>query len=171
VREAVAESLRLNEVNKLEMSPQDRFEAAWQRTVLGWGTTTEIATETNVSRRLAGYMREVRQVYQADDQRGMKLRSLLGNLGENTWSAARSACLGLATGAERSLEERAATLAHQLTNKMTDFLSRDPEVTALALKLYDRDLPEPLVGYLKQHVTLIGDDDGEDPPTTSGLTL
>ena len=44
---------------------------------------------------------------------------------------------------------------------MTDFLSRDPEVTALALKLYDRDLPQPLAGYLKEHVTQVDDDDDD----------
>jgi hypothetical protein len=161
VREAVAESLRLNDVDKLEMSPQDRFEAAWQRTVLGWGSAPEVARETNVSLRLAWYMREVREAYQGEDAIGIRLRRELGALGDNTWRTARGAYRGLGTGEERSLQEKAATLAKQLTNKMTDFLSRDPEVTALALKMYDRDLPQPLVGYLKEHVPHVGDDDDE----------
>ena len=162
VREAVAESVRRNEVDKLEMSPKDRFEAAWMRTVLGWGSPPEVSLETNVSLRLAWYMREVREAYHGTDMIAVGLRSKLGALEDNTWGAARSAYIGLETGEERTLQEKAATLAHQLTNKMTDFLSRDPEVTALALKLYDRDLPQPLAGYLREHVAQIGeDDDGE----------
>jgi hypothetical protein len=73
--------------------------------------------------------------------------------------AARAAYLGLNAGSERSLQDKAATLAKQLTKKMTDFLSRDPEVTALALKMYDRDLPQPLLGHLKEHVAQVGDDE------------
>jgi ParB-like chromosome segregation protein Spo0J len=162
VRDAVAESLRLNEVDKLEMSSQDRFEAAWQRTVLGWGKAPEIALEANVSLRLAYYMQEVREAYHGMDLRAASLRSKLGALEENTWGRARSTYLGLAKGEERSLQDKAATLAKQLTKKMTDFLSRDPEVTALALQMYDRDLPQPLAGYLKDLITRVGDDDGEE---------
>jgi hypothetical protein len=161
VREAVAEGLRLNDVAKLEMSSQDRFEAAWQRTVLGWGSAPEVSRETNVSPRLAWYMRAVKEAYQGTDLKAATLRRKLGALEDNTWSSARNAYRGLETGEERSLQEKAATLAKQLTNKMTDLLSRDPEVTALALKIYDRDLPQPLAGFLKEHVAQVGDDDDE----------
>ncbi len=161
VREAVAESLRRNEVDKLEMSSKDRFEAAWQRTVLGWGSAPEVSLEANVSLRLAYYMQEVRDAYHGTGLTAASLRSKLGPLEDNTWGAARSAYLGLDGGEERSLQEKAATLANQLTKKMTNFLSRDPEVTALALKLYDRDLPQPLVGHLKAHVMQVGDDDDD----------
>jgi hypothetical protein len=159
VRDAVAESLSLNEVDKLEMTPKDRLEAAWQRTVLDWGTTVEIARETNVGRRTAGYMKAYREAYQRSDAVGARMKSMLGPLEDNSWGAVRMAYLGIDPGPERDLEQKAATLAHQLTKKMTSFLSRDPEVTALALKLYDPDLPQALVGYLKRHVTIIGDDD------------
>jgi ParB-like chromosome segregation protein Spo0J len=173
VREAVAESLRLNEVVKLEMSPQDRFEAAWQRTVLGWGSAPEVAREANVSLRLAWYMREVRDAYHGTDLSAAMLRRKLGPLEDNSWGAARAAYRGLEDGEERSLQEKAATLANQLTKKMTDFLSRDPEVTALALKIYDRDLPQPLAGFLKEHVSQVGDDDDEalELPTTPKAAL
>jgi ParB-like chromosome segregation protein Spo0J len=161
VREAVAEGLRLNDVAKLEMSSQDRFEAAWQRTVLGWGSAPEVSRETNVSLRLAWYMREVRDAYHGTDLSAEMLRRKLGPLEDNSWGAARAAYRGLEAGEERSMQEKAATLAKQLTKKMTDFLSRDPEVTALALKIYDRDLPQPLLGHLKEHVAQVGDDDDE----------
>lgn len=162
VREAVAESRNLNNVDKLEMSRQDNYATAWQRTVLGWGSTAEIARETNVSRRLAGYMREVREAYDKNDVTSARMRGALGRLEDSSWQAARAAYLDLASSPERSLQDKAATLAKQLTKKMTDFLSRDPEVTALALKLYDRDLPQPLMEHLPQHVTQIGDDDDGD---------
>jgi uncharacterized ParB-like nuclease family protein len=161
VREAVAESLRLNEVVKLEMTSKDRFEVAWQRTILGWGSPPEVSQETGVSLRLAWYMREVRNAYHETDLSALLLRRELGPLEDNSWGAARAAYLGLAASEERSLQEKAATLANQLTKKMTDLLSRSPEVTALALKIYDRDLPQPLVASLKEHVTQIGDDGDE----------
>ena len=105
-------------------------------------------------------MKEVREAYNRKDEIGVRMQGALGmHLGDNTWGAAREAYLGLKGSPERSLQDKAATLAKQLTKKMTSFLSRDPEVTALALKLYDPDLPQPLMGYLKEHVTLIGDDD------------
>ncbi len=161
VREAVAESRSLNNVDKLEMSPQDRYATAWQRTVLGWGSAAEVSRETNVSIRLARYMREVREAYNRNDETSARMRGALGRLEDSSWQAARAAYQDLASSPERSLQDKAATLAKQLTKKMTDFLSRDPEVTALALKIYDRDLPQPLAGYLKEHVAHVGDDDDE----------
>jgi hypothetical protein len=134
VREAVAESRRLNQVDKLEMSPQDNYASAWQQTVLGWGGTSEVARENNVSRRLAAYMKEVREAYNRNDEISVRMRGALGRLEDSSWGAARAAYLGLKAGPERSLNDKAATLAKQLTKKMTDFLSRDPEVTVEAVR-------------------------------------
>jgi hypothetical protein len=106
-------------------------------------------------------MRRVVEAYYRMDETGARMRRSLRLLEDSTWSAARSAHLGTSSEG-RDLQEKAATLAKQLTKRMTDFLSRSPEVTALALKLYDRDLPQPLMGFLKEHVTEIGDDDGGD---------
>jgi hypothetical protein len=90
VREAVAESLRLNEFYKLEMSPQDNYAAAWQRTVLGWGGTAAVSREANVSRRLAGYMREVKEAYNRNnDEISRRLRAALGRLEDSSWGARR----------------------------------------------------------------------------------
>jgi ParB-like nuclease family protein len=161
VREAVGESLRLNEVDKLEMSPKDNFAAAWQRTVLGWGSAADVQRETNVSIRLARFMREVREAYNKNDEISARMRGALGRLEDSSWGAARAAYLALAPSPERSLQDKAATLSKQLTKKMTDFLSRDPEVTALALKIYDPDLPQPLAGHLMEHVKQVDDDDDE----------
>ena len=164
VREAVAESLRLNEVDKLEMSLQDNYEQAWQRTVLRWGSKAEVVKATNVSATLVAHMRRVVEAYYRMDETGARMRRSLRLLEDSTWSAARSAHLGTSS-AGRDLQERAETLAKQLTKRMTNMLSKDPEVTALALKLYDRDLPQPLDDALQQHITKAGDDDdaGELP--------
>jgi hypothetical protein len=162
VREAVAESLRINEVTKLEMTSKDNLAAAWQRTVLGWGSAAEVQRETNVSIRLARFMREVREAYNRNDEISARMQGALGRLEDSSWGAARAAYLALAASPERTLEDKAATLAKQLMKKMTDFLSRDPEVTALALKMYDRDLIQPLARELNNLVKLVGDDDDEE---------
>jgi ParB-like chromosome segregation protein Spo0J len=171
VREAVDESLRLNEVDKLEMSLQDNYEQAWQRTVLRWGSKAEVVKATNVSTTLVAHMRRVVEAYYRMDETGARMRRSLGLLENNTWSAARSAHLGTSS-AGRDLQERAATLAKQLTKRMTNMLSKDPEVTALALKLYDRDLPQPLDDALQQYITKEGDDDGAgELPTVPGAAI
>ena len=174
VREAVAESLRLNEVYKLEMTAKDNFAAAWQRTVLEWGSAAEVSRETNVGIRLARYMRAVREAYKTDAVVGARMQNAFGRLEDSSWAAARAAYLALASTPQRSLEEKAATLAHQLTKKMTDFLSRDPEVTALALRFYDRDLPQPLGGFLKAQALPTGaedDDEALELPTVPKASL
>src|SRR5262249_27684732 len=59
IREAVDESVRRNDEIKLEMRIGDKFEAAWQRVVLGWGSKREIKEVTGVSDGLIGMMRRV----------------------------------------------------------------------------------------------------------------
>ena len=163
VREAVAESRSLNQEDELEMSLQDNYAAAWQQTVLDWGGPTEVMQMNNVSRRLATFMKEVREAYHRKDEIGSRMRGALGmHLGDNSWRAAREAYLGLKGSPERTLQDKAATLSKQLTNKMTDFLSRDPEVTAHALKMYDRELIPLLVRHLQELLPTIGGDDDDD---------
>ena len=173
VREAVAESLRANEVDKLEMSLQDNYEQAWQRTVLRWGSKAEVVKATNVSATLVAHMRRVVEAYYRMDETGARMRRSLVLLEDSTWSAARRAHSGISSEG-RDLQERAETLAKQLTKRMTNMLSKDPEVTALALKLYDRDLPQPLDDALQQYITKAGDDDGGDAaelPTVPGAAI
>jgi hypothetical protein len=89
-----------------EMFSQDPLEAAWQRTVLGWGSAPEVSRETNVSLRLVWYMRAVKEAYQGTDLKAETLRKKLGALEDNTWSSARNAYRGLETGEERSLQKK-----------------------------------------------------------------
>jgi hypothetical protein len=90
------------------------------------------------------------------------MRLAIERLEDVSWGAARAAYLALKPGPERTLQDKAATLSKQLTKRMTDFLSRDPEVTALALKLYDRDLIPLLTRHLQELVPTIGADDDDD---------
>jgi hypothetical protein len=116
----------------------------------------------NVSLRLASYMKEVKEAYNRGDDISARMRGALGRLEDSSWGTARAAYLDLKSTPERTLEAKAATLAKQLTKKMTDFLSRDPEVTAHALKLYDRDLIPLLTRHLQELVPTIGADDEDD---------
>jgi phage terminase large subunit-like protein len=92
IREAVTESVRLNDVIKLEMGRADRYEAAWQRVVLEWGSKSEIRRVTGVSDGLIAMMRRVVKTI----KRGNKtLKAKLPNLRTATWREARAAYLDL----------------------------------------------------------------------------
>ena len=58
----------------------DKYEAAWQRVVLDWGSKREIREVTGVSDRLIGNMRAVVAAYKASDVMGRTLRSKLPSL-------------------------------------------------------------------------------------------
>jgi hypothetical protein len=49
-------------------------------------------------------------------------------------------------------DDAAAKLSRQLTTRMTDTLSNDPEVTAQALWLYDRDMCLALADALQRRI-------------------
>ncbi|MBW5435666.1 hypothetical protein FXB41_12990 [Bradyrhizobium canariense] len=61
VREALDHAVTSNEVIKLAIPDRDRYELAWQRVVLGWGSKAEIARFAMVSERLVGNMRMSRR--------------------------------------------------------------------------------------------------------------
>jgi hypothetical protein len=56
------------------------------------------------------------------------------------------------TPKEWDMNEAAAKLARNLVTRMTTKLSDDPEVTARALWLYDRDLCPKLIEALQEHM-------------------
>jgi hypothetical protein len=149
VREAVDESVARNDIYKLPIGHADRFEAAWKRVLLDWGSKAEIVALCCVSEGIVAMMRRVKKRYGDDDQWAMDFRSrLLGRpLMEVPWSSARMAYL-MSEPVDTSKEKRAAKLARQLAARMTDVLSRDPVVTAKALELYDQELVEPLAEAL-----------------------
>jgi hypothetical protein len=160
-REAVDESVRLNDVVKLEMRRGDRYEAAWQRIVLGWGSKSEIHRLTGVSDGLIAMMRRVVEAHRRSDTFGKELRAKLPSIKDATWTEARGAYVNL-TPAEWDHREAAAKLARILRNRMHGKLSENKLVTAYALALYDPDLPGPLATALRQvAATTTAEDDGE----------
>ena len=153
VREAADESLRRNEVIKLPVNQSDRFEEAWRRTVNGWGSKREVVTLTGTSDGMVAMMRRiVKQHREQSTPQGRELRTKLGSdLSTYSWSRVRAEWVGL-TPEERDEHEAAAKLARLLNNRMTNMLSEDPEVTAKALWLYDRELCGDLANALKRLV-------------------
>src|SRR5262249_4056337 len=149
VREAVDESIRRNDIDKLEMR-RDRYEAAWQRVVLDWGSKSEIVELTNVSDGLVAMMRRLKATYEGHAKHARELKKKLrGGLEKATWSAARTAYLDL-TPAEWEPREAGVKLAKQIRNRLHDKLSDNPLVTAYALMTYDAELPRKLMGAFRQ---------------------
>lgn len=145
VREAIDESLRRNEVAKLKIATIDRFEAAWKRTVLQWGSKSEVVRLTGVSEGVVAMMRRVKRAYEAGDAVSKKLQKMVGSdLGRVKWRQIRAAYLGLEYH-HTSIDDQAAILARRISNRLTNLLSRSPVVTARALAIYDANLPEALI--------------------------
>jgi hypothetical protein len=153
LREATDESLQRNEVAKLGVPQADRFEEAWRRTLNGWGSKRDVVTLTGTSDGMVAMMRRVMKYHWAQDTpKGQGLRAELGSdLRVHSWSRVRAAWVGL-TPEEWSIEEEAAKLARILSNRLTNKLSQNPEVTARALWIYDPDLCGNLVGALQDHM-------------------
>ena len=147
--------MRLNETIKLEMRRGDRYEAAWQRVVLEWGSKREITLLTGVSDGLVAMMRRVVKAHKRSNK---TLRERLPNLHTATWREARATYLDL-TPAEWDHQKEAAKLARALINRMEGKLSENKLVTAYALHLYDPDLPGPLSKALRQVKAEMADED------------
>jgi hypothetical protein len=141
----------------------DRFEEAWRRTLNGWGSKKEVVTLTGTSDGMVAMMRRVMNAHKGQDTpKGQALRAELGpNLDTHSWSRVRAAWVGLTPG-EWSIEEDAAKLARILSNRLTDKLSQNPEVTARALWIYDPNLCGNLVGALERHMREQADKEREE---------
>jgi hypothetical protein len=153
VREATDESLRRNEIIKLAINHADKQEEAWRRTLNGWGSKRELIELTGVSEGIIAMMRRVvRQHRSQETPAGKQLREQLGpHLSTYSWSRVRAEWVGL-TPVEWSLEEAAAKLARNLSKRMTNTLSENPEVTARALWNYDPHMCSGLVAALDRVV-------------------
>lgn len=153
VREAVDQSMALNKKDKLPVPQQDRLEEGWKRTLLNQGSKREVRLLCGVSEGTVAQMRRVKEQAQAQDAGGKLFRERLGaaspkqglqKLMETSWSMAKLMHLGV-DDKEVSEELAAARLARRINARLTNTLSRDPEVTARALRLYDPELPEKLM--------------------------
>ena len=149
VREAVDESVRRNAKISLEIAQADRFEAAWKRVLLSWGSKAQIVKLCGVSEGVVAMMRRVKTKYGEADTFSKEFKKRLGgNLQESTWSNARMAYLNVEPR-EADAQAQAAKLARNIRARLTNKLSLDPDITARALALYDPELPKPLLEALR----------------------
>jgi hypothetical protein len=158
VREATDESLRRNEKIHLRVDQGDKAEEAWKRTLLGWGSKKEVVNLTGCGDGTVAKMRravEWHRKHASGAERtpqGEKLCSAFPRgLRHHKWSEVNRVLLDL-TPKEWDINDAAAKLARNLVTRMTTKLSENPEVTARALWLYDREMCPELIEALKKHV-------------------
>jgi hypothetical protein len=157
VRAALDHAITSNLVVKLDIPDQDRYEAAWQRVVLGWGSKPEIARRAVVSERLVGNMRAIKAKYDKGDDFSRKFRDALGaELKNVTWRRAKMAHDGVKPG-QIDKNEAGVRLAKELSRRLDSKLSEDPEITAIALAHYDRYLTQPLAEELRKFANKEGE--------------
>jgi ParB-like chromosome segregation protein Spo0J len=157
VREAMDYSMRRNGKDKLSLRQAERQQEGWKRTLLGGYTAPQIAKICGIGER---QVRNMRQVIRAaeDDKRGHTFRERLKEFTKDceldatpldrlktvSWQVAQ-AIRRNASPEEATAEEKAAALAVALRNKMERRLANEPHVTALALRIYDKNLPTRLM--------------------------
>jgi len=154
VREAVDVSIRRNRTVKLEVPLADRQEQAWKRTLMGWGSKREVREICGIAEGTIAFMRRVKDTAATRDKSDFAkaFRRRLGKpLEETTWSIAKLTFANVEPG-EIDLDTAARRLARSLRSRHEDRLSRNPQVTARALAIYDQDLPEPLTRALQQQL-------------------
>jgi hypothetical protein len=164
VREAMDEGLRRNEKIHLPIDQGDKAEAAWTRTLLDWSGKKWSTSKDAVVKLTGcgeGSVAEMRRVVKWHQNQktgaeptpiGEKLLAGLGpDLRVHSWNRVKEVKNDL-TPKEWDMNSAAAKLASNLVKRMTTKLSEDPEVTARALWLYDRDLCPKLIEALQAHV-------------------
>jgi hypothetical protein len=164
VREAMDASLSRNEKTHLEVDQGDKAEAAWTRTLLDWNGKDWSNSKAQVVRLTGcgeGSVAQMRRVVRwHHNQRtgrehtptGEKLHTALGpDLRTHSWNKVKMVLLDL-TPKQWNANDAAAKLAKNLVTRMTTKLSEDPEVTAQALWLYDRDMCPKLIEALQAHM-------------------
>jgi hypothetical protein len=164
VREAMDASLICNEKAHLEVDQADKAETAWARTLMDWNGKTwssskrEVVILTGAGDGTVAQMRRVvkwHHNFRAGTDKhptGEKLLTALGpDLRRHSWQKVKAVLLDV-TPREWDMNDAAAKLARNLVTRMTTKLSEDPEVTARALWLYDRDLCPRLIEALQEHM-------------------
>lgn len=179
-RAAMDTSVLRNEKVHLPIDQGDRHEVAWTRTILDWDGKGWRSSKQMVVKLAGcgeGTVAEMRRVVKVHDNyrtgadrkhpMGKRLFDKLGaDLSMHPWSKVNRVRLDLSPK-EQSAHDAAAKLARQLYTRMTTTLSNDPEVTARALWLYDRDLCPKLMKALQAQIQSGEDDEqldsGESP--------
>jgi hypothetical protein len=157
-REATDEGLSRNEKIHLRVDQGDKAEEAWKRTLLGWGSKAEVVRITGCGEGTVAKMRRAaawhqRHVTGAEKTpTGEKLHSAFPKgLRQHKWSEVNRVLLDL-TPTAWDAHDAAVKLSRNLTMRMTNKLSENPEVTAEALWLYDRTMCTELVEALKKRI-------------------
>lgn len=166
IREAVDKSIRLNSKDRLNVPKRDLAEAAWQLVLLGKHSKQQIVDLCNVGEGTVASMRRVKRLYfDGGDSTSCFARDefrkrLAMPLEESTWANAKLARIGIEIK-DRTDEQRAETLARQIGNQLSNLLTRDPKITAMALRKYAPELPMALMDEWRKADprVLISDDD------------
>jgi len=174
VREAMDESMLRNVKDKLSVPRDDKMQEGWKRVLMGGYTAEHIKAICGISVRQVRYMNGVKRVALEKTKEGEQFRERLREttkywlavpnlrdeldvvnyersaedaawrLKQLSWLRARAIYKGM-TVKEITEEEEAVMLERALNSKLEDRLKRNPRVTALALRLHDRMLPEQLM--------------------------
>jgi ParB-like chromosome segregation protein Spo0J len=174
VREAMDQSMLRNVKDKLSVPQDDKMQEGWKRVLMDGYSIEHIKTVCGISPRQVSYMRLVKRAALAKTQEGEQFRErlregtkhylavpnlrdeldvvdhersaedALWRLKQLSWLRARLIYKGVPEKTATE-EEEAVLLERALNSKMADWLKRKPRVTALALKLHDRRLPEQLM--------------------------
>ena len=143
----------------------DKAEAAWTWTLLDWdgnnkwsSSKSQVVSLTGCSEGVVAHMRRVVRWHheqatgQVQTPMGETLCKALGHdLSMHSWNRVKEEAVGF-TPKQRDANEAAAALARNLDNRMPILRTTDPEVTAQALWLYDRDMCSALADALQRRV-------------------
>jgi hypothetical protein len=162
VLEASDLSVRSNRVYKLEMNQHDKMEMAWRRVLLGGYSKQQLVDLCGVAYGTIGNMRKVLSVYNdAESEEGKQFRARLKEAGAGhrgiddlPWQFASMTYKGVEPE-EISKHEAAVKLAGRMHDRLGDRLSKDPQITASALAIYDRSLPQQLQEPLEIEARLV----------------
>lgn len=164
VREAMDASLSRNEKVHLEVDQGDKAEAAWTRTLLDWNgknwssSKSEIVHLTGCGegsvaemRRCVKWHNNFRTGVDQNPTGELLVRTLGPDLSVHSWNKVKQTKQGW-TEQEWNVNDAAARMARNLTMRMTNKLSENPEVTAQALWLYDREAYPKLVEAMQTYL-------------------
>jgi hypothetical protein len=147
VQEARLEALRLNIKNKLPMTSEDKFEAAWTFVKEGSKLSkSQIAEMTTISERTIGYMRKVLKEYPSAI--------------DCSWNEAKRLQWEPKPEIDRDdwLQEEARKVAKQILHNVGPKLTQRADVIALALAMIDSRLPRLLVAQWPDAVQAYNDE-------------
>jgi ParB/Sulfiredoxin domain len=145
IREAIDESMSRNKKDRLNVPQADRLEEAWKRVLIGGWSKSQIVSVCGVGDGTVAFMRRVALSVKGRSKFARDFRKRLDEpLIEMGWSRARLTYNNVEPK-EIDAEQEAVQLAKRIHSRLSNRLSRSPQVTARALSLYDPELPDQLM--------------------------